>query len=83
MTVSLQRDGAVYFNNEKIILGELPERLRKGLEKGSERRVYVRAEPRTRYSVVKKTLQVIREAESLQAVAEGRSTVEIFGLTRT
>jgi biopolymer transport protein TolR len=62
MLVAVFRDGKVLFGNELINSGELSDKIRQSLSKGAERRVYVRADARVRYSAVLDVLEGVRAA---------------------
>jgi biopolymer transport protein ExbD len=58
----IARDGKVYFGNEKVALDELPTEIRNRLQDGAEKRVYLLADARVRYSEVKPVLDEVRLA---------------------
>lgn len=60
--VTVTRDGRIYFRADHISSPELPARIRKNLAKGSERRVYLRADSRVRYDFVKPVLEAVQSA---------------------
>jgi biopolymer transport protein TolR len=62
INVGVQRDGAIYFGNEKIVPTELSGRIATAIAHGSERRVYVRAEGRAPYGAVKLVLRQVGSA---------------------
>jgi len=62
MLVSVFRDGKVFFGNELINSGELSAKIRQFLSSRPERRVYVSADARVRYSAVLDVLEGVRSA---------------------
>ena len=53
MIVIVQRDGHVYFRNDRVFVNDLPANIRRCMSGGAERRVYIRADARVRYGAVK------------------------------
>jgi biopolymer transport protein TolR len=68
LSVYVSRDGTIYFRASKIGLNELPQVLRNGYWTGSERKVYLRADARSKYGDVKAVLDQI-SAAGIQDVA--------------
>jgi biopolymer transport protein TolR len=64
----LCRDGRVYFGTSRVGKDELPRLLRDAYRKGSERKVYFRADARAKYGDVKSVLDQISAAD-IQDVA--------------
>ena len=62
ITVMIARDGRVYFRNYRTTLDDLPRAIEEAVRDGSERKVYVKADARARYSDVKATIDEIRLA---------------------
>jgi biopolymer transport protein TolR len=62
LKVLVTRSGAVYLGHEAVTLGRLADGIRENLKRGSERRVYLRADARARYDDVGATLDAIRAA---------------------
>jgi biopolymer transport protein TolR len=60
--VVVQRDGAVWLGDQRISLDRLPGRIREAIRTGSERKVYIRADARARYSDVLRVLTEVRDA---------------------
>jgi biopolymer transport protein ExbD len=56
------RDGVILFDNGRITLDELPDKVSAAVGAGSENRVYIYAGARAKYSIVKKALDTIRLA---------------------
>jgi biopolymer transport protein TolR len=62
ITVMIARDGTVYFRNYRTTPDDLPRAIAEAVRDGAERKVYVKADARARYSDVKATLDEIRLA---------------------
>jgi biopolymer transport protein ExbD len=62
MHVMVTRDGTVYFNKHRAAPDELPSKIHEWVNSGAERRVYISADARSRYSEVKTVLEQIRLA---------------------
>jgi biopolymer transport protein ExbD len=63
VVVALMRDGKVYVGTEQVRPDELPTRIADGLRSGAERRVYIKADARVRYLLVKDVLDAVRSAQ--------------------
>jgi biopolymer transport protein ExbD len=68
INVAITRDGSLYFGHDRVPAKELPERIRRAFEHGSERKVYLKADARARYGEVKAVLDQI-SAAGIQDVA--------------
>lgn len=62
ITVSLTRDGSVFFRHEKVVLADLPQFIREAVKEGVEPRVYLAADARAKYGDVQAVAAKIREA---------------------
>jgi biopolymer transport protein TolR len=62
MQVAVTHDGTIYFNGHRIHPDELPSKIHEWVNSGAERRVYISADARSRYSEVKTVLEQIRLA---------------------
>ena len=62
MQISVTRDGNVYFRNDRIMLQDLPEEIRRGVRNGAEKRIYLNADARTKYGDTIAVLDQIRLA---------------------
>jgi len=63
ITVMIARDGALYFRNYRTTFDDLPRAaIEEAVRDGAERKVYVKADARARYSDVKATIDAIRLA---------------------
>jgi len=56
ITVIIARDGTVYFRNYRTTFDDLPRAIEEAVRDGAERKVYVKAEARARYSDVEQRL---------------------------
>ena len=62
VVLDVVRDGVTLFDNGRITLDELPDKVSAAVGAGSENRVYIYAGARAKYSIVKKALDAIRLA---------------------
>lgn len=62
MQISITRDGRVFFRNDRVMLVNLPEEIRKGLRDGAEKRIYLNADARVKYGDAVAVLNQIRLA---------------------
>jgi hypothetical protein len=62
MIVTILRNGDVFFRNDRVWRDKLAGALRVQVERGSERKVYIRADSRTLYRNVRQVLDEIHEA---------------------
>jgi len=60
--VAINRDGGIFYGNEKIDASELAEKLQDRLGGGSDRRVFVKADARCHYGEVAEVVDLIRTA---------------------
>ena len=60
--VVLTRDSRVYFRNQLVTLEDLPDEIRKQVQNGAEKKVYVSADARAKYGDVSRVLAEIRLA---------------------
>jgi biopolymer transport protein TolR len=60
LIVAIQRDGDVWLGNERLSLDQLPIKVRKAISNGSEKKIYIRADARAKYSDVLKVLRTMR-----------------------
>ncbi len=56
------RDGQLYFGTDQISSSQIAPRIREGVSSGAEHRVYLRADARVRYYVVKTVLEAVQSA---------------------
>ena len=62
VVVHVTRDGRIFLRNERISLEELPDKIRKLVLHGAERKVYIEADIRSRYGSVNDVLERARAA---------------------
>jgi biopolymer transport protein TolR len=62
LEVAVTRDGKVYMGRDQITLDQLPTAIRDGVNRGAERKVYIRADGRARYGVVTQVMESARSA---------------------
>lgn len=60
--VTVQRTGDVWLGNEKLTADQLPAGIQERLRKGSERKVYIKADSRAKYGRVREVLAAIQSA---------------------
>jgi biopolymer transport protein ExbD len=60
--VTVRRDGSVFFRNSQMASNDLAVRIREAVRSGSERKVYLAVDRRTRFSDVAPALDQIRAA---------------------
>lgn len=68
ITITILRDGKVYFGSDFATPDILPELIRKGVSEGAERKVYLRVDRDARYGIVSCVLAKVRSA-SVENVA--------------
>lgn len=66
--VSVNRSGRIYFQEDIVNADQLPKRIRRALDSGSENRVYIRADGRTKYANVADVIEQIH-ASGVQNVS--------------
>lgn len=76
MIVAIWRDDKVFFRNDQVRRDELPAKIRESISQGAERKVYIRADARARYSWVAEVLDNVRSAgiEKIGFLVEQRRT---------
>lgn len=62
LNVAIQRDGQIFFQQWKVGSDELPNLLRESVRSGSPRKVYIRADRRSRYRATMAVLDGIQAA---------------------
>jgi len=62
MEVAVTRDGSIWFGHERVRVDRLTQDIREELSRGSERKVYIRADKRARYGAVVQALNGVRSA---------------------
>jgi len=67
-TITVRRDGAIYFGSDQFAPDQLPAALRKRFGSRAERKAYIRADARARYKCVAGVLNAV-SAAGVQQVA--------------
>jgi len=62
MIIVIQRDGKVYMSTEQVSADQLTAMISDGLKSGAEKRVYIKADTRARYRLVKDVLDQVRDS---------------------
>jgi len=62
MRISIRRDGSIFFRDHRVILQDLPEKIREGLRNGAENRIYLNMDARAKYGETIAVLDQIRLA---------------------
>lgn len=77
LIIGIQKDGEVFFQQWKVGPDELPKMLRDSIRSGSPRRVYIRADRRSRYRATMLVLDGIHSAglSEVALVAESLNSV--------
>jgi biopolymer transport protein ExbD len=80
LIVGISRDGRVFFRNEMVATDELPSKIKERLRRGSERKVYIKADAHVTYGRVGAVLDAVRSSgvENIAVLVEQR-TVPVLG----
>jgi biopolymer transport protein TolR len=62
LLIAVQRDGTVYFGQDKIAPDQLTNKLKDKLSSGKDKRVFIRADARARYGAVVDVVDNVRAA---------------------
>lgn len=62
LLIAVQRDGSIWFDKDRINPEHLPLAIRERINRGAERKVYIRADKRARYGAVLEVLDRVRSA---------------------
>jgi len=62
LLVAVQRDGRLYLRNEAVSIDALAAKIRQGISRGSEKKVYLKADARAKYADVKEVLDAVHAA---------------------
>jgi biopolymer transport protein TolR len=62
LLVAIMRDGKVFFRADRITIEEVPARIREGVSRGAERKVYIKADARAKYASVVEVLDGVHDA---------------------
>jgi biopolymer transport protein ExbD len=60
LQILVTRDGSIYFGNSRVTAEILPEEIRKRVQNGAERKIYLAVDARAKYSEVEEVLDQIR-----------------------
>ena len=60
--VTVQRNGDVFLGNERLAPYKLPEAIQQRLKRGSERKIYISADARAKYGIVRDVLAGIQSS---------------------
>lgn len=74
LMIGVGRDGRIVFRTEALALEQLPRHLRDAVNKGAEKKAYIRADARARYATVKGVLDAVRASgvENIAFLTEPR-----------
>lgn len=78
ISVGIMRDGTVFLDGTMIGRGKLPAAIQSHLKEGAERKVYIRADARSRYGYVKDVIDDVRAVgiENVAFIVEQRKPVQ-------
>jgi biopolymer transport protein ExbD/biopolymer transport protein TolR len=62
MVVAVMRTGDIFFLGDKILPDQLDFKIRKQLEAGSEKKVYIKADARAKYGRVRQVLEAVQSS---------------------
>jgi len=62
MIVAITRDDHIFFRTDNVRIDELPGKIRESVSRGSERKVYIKADARAKYVWVSEVLDNVRSA---------------------
>ena len=62
LLVAIMRDGKIYFGNEQTTGEQLPGKIKERINRGAERKVYIKADARAKYGTVLILLEAVRSA---------------------
>ncbi len=68
LTISVAKDGSIFFDSEKVKPEQLPALIQQGVKNGAERKVYIEADARTKIGNVSEVLDSVR-ASGIENVA--------------
>ena len=60
--VAVQRDGAIYFDTEKVSLENLEAKVQDKLSNRTDKKIYIKADARSKYGVVVQVVDAVRTA---------------------
>jgi biopolymer transport protein ExbD len=62
ITIAVLRDGKTFFREDFADFDSLATKIGEAVSNGSERRVYIKADARVRFAIIKRLLSAVREA---------------------
>jgi biopolymer transport protein TolR len=79
LLIAVTRDGRVFFRTECVRPEQLPAKIRDSVSHGAEKRVYIRADARAKYSSVAEVLDNVHAAgiEKIGFLVDQRRTVPV------
>ncbi len=77
LEISVERDGSLFLKGRKIEPKKLSARLQDGIRNGSERKVYIRADMRSKYGAVVEVIDAVHDAgiEDIAFITEQRRPI--------
>jgi biopolymer transport protein TolR len=74
LMIGVGRDGRIFFRTDALALEQLPPHLRDAINKGAEKKAYIRADARSSYGDVKSVLDAVRASgvENIAFLTEQR-----------
>jgi len=81
MQIGITREGKVFFGQDLVRLSDLPPRIHGSLSRGSEKKVYIRADARAKYVWVAEVLDSVHDAgiEKIGFLVDQRKTLPFNG----
>jgi biopolymer transport protein ExbD len=79
--ISVTREGKVFFGSNLVRLSDLPSKIRGSVSRGSEKKVYIRADARAKYAWVAEVLDSVHDAgiEKIGFLVDQRKTLPFNG----
>jgi biopolymer transport protein TolR len=59
MVIGVTRDGKIFFGTDAVVPNQLPAKIRDSVNRGAERKVYIRADARAKYARVAEVLDSV------------------------
>jgi len=81
IVIGVMRDNRVFFRSDPITPSQLPAKIRDSINRGSERKVYIRADARAKYAWVAEVLDNVHDAgiEKIGFLVDQRKTLPFNG----
>jgi biopolymer transport protein TolR len=81
MQISITREGKVFFGSDRVRPSDLPPRIRGSVSRGSEKKIYIRADARAKYASVAEVLDNVHDAgiEKIGFLVDQRQTLPFNG----